>query len=118
MMKMAWGLLANTEDLWARIIRGKYMPHDTNPKVQGIGQKSRLWHGICKTWDIMKEGICWVLGDGRRVRFWLDPWLDVLGPLLKYAIGEIHDNLIQMWVCDFVDGNGQWAWTSFRFFYP
>ena len=42
MMKMAWGLLANTEDLWVKIIRGKYMPYDTCHTDQGKGQKSRL----------------------------------------------------------------------------
>ena len=91
MMKMAWGLFANTEDLSVKIIRLKYMPYDTCPMDQGKGQKSRLWCGICKSWDRMKEGISWALEDGRRVRFWLDSWLDIHGPLLKYAIGVIPE---------------------------
>ena len=28
--------------------------------------KSRLWRGICKTWDRMKEEICWALGGEEK----------------------------------------------------
>ena len=44
------------------------------------------------------------------MKFWLDSWLDIPGPLLKYAVGIIPDNLLQIGVYEFVDGNGHWAW--------
>ena len=52
------------------------------------------------------------------MKFWLDSWLDIPGPLLKYAVGVIPDNLLQMGVCEFVDGNGHWAWYRFQEYLP
>ena len=65
----------------------------------------------------MKERIYWALGDGRMVRFLLDSWLDIPGPLLKYAIWVIPENFLQIGVCEFVDGNGQGRSTGFRSIY-
>ena len=61
----------------------------------------------------MGKGIGLVLGDGKWVRFRLDSWTDLPRPLVDYAIKEIPDNLIQLFVCDVVDSNGQWAWGMF-----
>ena len=83
-------------------------------KVKNLG----YGRGICKTWDRMKEKICWALGDRRRVRFWLDSWLDIPGSLLKYAIGVIPENFLQMGVSEFVNGNGHWAWYRFQEYPP
>ena len=68
MMKMAWGLLANEEDFWMKIIRGKYLPHGV-PNSLGVGQKSRFWLGSCKIWNTMVKGIGCALGEWKRIRF-------------------------------------------------
>ena len=59
----------------------------------------------------MSKGIGWVLGDGKRVRFWKDIWLDLPRPLMDYATLEVPEHLVQLLVCDVVDYNGQWAWN-------
>ena len=92
-----------------KIICGKYLPHGGVPKPHGVGQKSRLWWGICKIWNTMVKGIGWALGDGKRVRFWLDNWLDLPRPLVDYVIKEIPEHVLQFLVSDVVDSNGQWA---------
>ena len=55
MMKMAWGLLANAEDFWVKIIHGKYLPHGGFPNSRGAGQTSRLWQDICKIWNTIEK---------------------------------------------------------------
>ena len=77
-MKMAWGLLTNADGFWVKIVRGKYWPNGDSPSSQGVGQKSKLWRGICKSWNTIKRGMGWALGDGKTVKFWLDNWLDLV----------------------------------------
>ena len=64
----------------------------------------------------MSKGIGWVLGDGKRVRFWKDIWLDLSRRLVDYATLEVPKHLVQLLVCDVVDRNGQWAWDLFQHF--
>ena len=54
-----------------------------------------------------------MLSNGKRVRFWLDSWPDLPRPLADYVVKEIHDHLLQLFICDVVDSNGQWAWGMF-----
>ena len=118
MMKLAWGILANEDDFWVKMIRGIYLSHGDSPNPQWAGQKSTLWRGISKCWSTMKKGMGWALGDGKKIRFWLDNWLDLPGPLVDYAIATIPDRLIHMVVHDAVDSNGQWAWDMLQNFLP
>ena len=66
----------------------------------------------------MKNGMDWTLGDGNKVKFWLDNWLDLPGPLVDYVIATIPECFIYMVVHDVVDSNGQWVWDMFQNFLP
>ena len=37
---------------------------------------------------------------------------------MDYAVKEIPEHLLQLFVCDVVDSNGQWAWGMFQNFLP
>ena len=37
---------------------------------------------------------------------------------MDYAVKEIPEHLLQLFVCDVVDSNGQWAWGIFQTLLP
>ena len=61
----------------------------------------------------MKKGMCWALGDGRKVKFWLDNRLDLQRPLVEYATRVIPEHLLHMLVHNAIASNSQWQWDMF-----
>ncbi|KAJ9684352.1 hypothetical protein PVL29_016699 [Vitis rotundifolia] len=74
--KWNWRFANEREALWNQVIRGKYgevrggwcslevrEPH-------GMG----LWKGIRMDWELASDTMFFIVGNGRRVRFWRDTW--------------------------------------------
>lgn len=57
--------------------------------------------------------VTWNIGDGTKVRFWLDLWMLKEKPIISEAILPILDNIISGVVADFIDNNGSWRWDLF-----
>ncbi|RVX08811.1 hypothetical protein CK203_011017 [Vitis vinifera] len=38
--------------------------------AHGLG----LWKGICMNWELVSNRLVFIVGNGRRVRFWRDKW--------------------------------------------
>lgn len=36
---------------------------------------SNIWNHVSKCKEVIAKGVTWKLGNGRKVRFWEDPWL-------------------------------------------
>ncbi|KAF7824072.1 putative ribonuclease H protein At1g65750 family [Senna tora] len=96
MVKLGWGLVNQKDALWARVLRAKYKCGD----------------------DLIPDGMVWCLGDGRKVPFWLDPWLPNSNALCSYALGPLSASDLAMVVADFVSPSGAWEWSRFDFLLP
>ncbi|RVW30599.1 LINE-1 reverse transcriptase-like [Vitis vinifera] len=64
------------EALWNQVIRGKYgeerggwSSRDVR-EAHGLG----LWKGIRMDWELVSNRLVFIVGNGRRVRFWRDKW--------------------------------------------
>ncbi|XP_050221779.1 uncharacterized protein LOC126671972 [Mercurialis annua] len=55
----------------------------------------------------------WALGDGSKIRFWMDPWLGDKLSLYQVAIGHVPEAGMDLKVNAFVDNNGDWWWEKF-----
>ncbi|KAF7812131.1 ribonuclease H [Senna tora] len=89
MVKLGWGLMEKKDTLWARVLRAKYKSgNDMVPAILKPQNSSRLWKGIANSWKHVEEGTIWRVGDGRRVRFWADPWLPNGKCPMSYTLGE------------------------------
>lgn len=72
--KQVWRLWTNPNSLIAQIMRTEYHP-DCSVLDTTIGQKpSYAWRSIQSTCDLVKEGLVWKVGNGKKVRIWKDMW--------------------------------------------
>jgi hypothetical protein len=75
-MKLVWGVFHNSESLWVRVLRSKYVKeHRLVPYPQAKQRDSILLKGISKVWLLVTQSVNWALGCGSKVLFWRDSWL-------------------------------------------
>ncbi|QHO25231.1 Putative ribonuclease H protein [Arachis hypogaea] len=109
MMKAGWGLIAQKEALWARVLRSKYgSGSDIIPKVERRRNSSNLWKGICSSWENVQANCIWRVGDGSLIRFWDHYWIPDVGNL-SATVNQVSNitNSSDM-LTDFLDVSGQW----------
>ncbi|KAL8150248.1 hypothetical protein V2J09_020056 [Rumex salicifolius] len=63
------------------------------------------------------EGIRWNVGDGSKIRFWLDHWLDG-GPLINLVVSMPPVDMLSARICDFWELDGGWVWGQFSNYLP
>ncbi|KAF5458730.1 hypothetical protein F2P56_022740 [Juglans regia] len=73
--KQGWMLQQNVNSLAAKIFKEKYYKHS-----QFIGAKlgykpSFMWRSLLDAQDLIKAGMVWSVGNGRRISIWNDKWL-------------------------------------------
>ncbi|WJZ80362.1 hypothetical protein VitviT2T_000290 [Vitis vinifera] len=74
--KWNWRFVNEREALWNQVIRGKYGEERGGwasrevREAHGLG----LWKGIRMDWELVSNRMVFIVGNGRRVRFWRDKW--------------------------------------------
>ncbi|WKA06987.1 hypothetical protein VitviT2T_024859 [Vitis vinifera] len=74
--KWNWRFANEREALWNQVIRGKYGEERGGwssrevREAHGLG----LWKGIRMNWELACNRLVFIVGNGRRVRFWRDKW--------------------------------------------
>ncbi|KAJ4843472.1 hypothetical protein Tsubulata_049302 [Turnera subulata] len=64
------------------------------------------------------DGVEWSVGNGMQIRFWTDPRVGSVGPLLAVAIGEVPTALLNGVMAEYVTSNGAWNWAVFQSWLP
>jgi hypothetical protein len=73
--KHIWRLWENPSSLVAQIMQAKYYP-TTSVFEANMGRRiSFAWRSILGSRELVKEGLVWRVGNGRKVRIWEDRWL-------------------------------------------
>ncbi|GMJ08752.1 hypothetical protein HRI_004544400 [Hibiscus trionum] len=113
LMKLGFVMISEPNHLWVRILRCKYGIQDETPTTLPIRRGSHLWSGITLIWPDLVRNLVWNLGDGHRVDFWRDAWVDSFGPLCRYLCprGDADDRNTS--VRSMVTQDGQWNWGAF-----
>ncbi|CAI0443411.1 unnamed protein product [Linum tenue] len=76
LMKLGWTFLNNENDLWVKVVQGKYVCQDARGTTTFLSKAtSRLWQGIRKALPLMKQETVWDVRNGRSINFWHDQWL-------------------------------------------
>ncbi|CAL1357331.1 unnamed protein product [Linum trigynum] len=106
--KGGWRLLRDKESIWRQLLLSKYGGQradlDILRKVQG---SSFTWSSFSKAADLLKQGCAWNIRNGRRTKFWSDPWV-LQVPLKELVIGDVPENASEAVVADFVEADGSW----------
>ncbi|XP_026433803.1 uncharacterized protein LOC113331295 [Papaver somniferum] len=100
--KLGWRMLNNPNDLWIRILKGKYFPRNNPLHKNRDYEISLIWHSIRKGLDIVKENYIWEVGDGRNINISLDNWIPGVSHLQN-----LNDNELKFF-SDLIDQNGCW----------
>lgn len=119
LMKVGWGLIGKRDSLWAQTLRHKYRcGGDIIPIVNCRNRNSNLWQGVCKFWSKVLEGTTWKLGNGKRVSFWNDKWLNKGLLLRDVAKRDLSDDDKKDTVYDFTRPNGEWNLDKLQHYLP
>ena len=90
--KQVWRLLQNQDSLFFHFFKSKIFPRGSIFDAKE-NKGSFAWRSILKGRDLIRSGLKWRIGNGSRVRIFLDTWLPgsrqgrVLSP-----VSESHEN--------------------------
>lgn len=74
-MKYLWKIKTKPDNFWVRLIKAKYLKNINVLDYLKKGICSRQWSHIMELREIFKKGICWQVGNGKSINFWLDNWI-------------------------------------------
>ncbi|KAL0004550.1 hypothetical protein SO802_012111 [Lithocarpus litseifolius] len=75
--KQAWRLLNNRESLFYKVFKAKFFPHCSILEAQDLASASYAWRSILRGRDVILEGACWRVGNGRSIKIWQHHWLPI-----------------------------------------
>lgn len=106
---MGWSLCRRKDDLWARLIRGKYGCGDNMiPSIRRRPAKSNLWRGVHTIWENVHDNLIWRLGNVSKIHFWTDRWLPQGRVLLNQALVGNSDISLDHTIKEFLTPSGGW----------
>lgn len=99
-------MLHNPDELWVRILKGKYFPRDNPLHKHRTYQISWIWNSIRRGLHIVKQNIIWEIGIGSTVSISQDNWIP--------GVGFLHDshNTGFRKVGDLMNSVGDWDNTK------
>lgn len=88
----------------ARILRARYFP-DGNILTAVLKKKaSYTWKSLLVGRDLLRKGLCFVIGDGSTVDMWTDPWLSEHTPRPPRPLGNPPPTMVSTYIKE--DGSG------------
>ena len=102
--KQAWRLSADSQSLWAKVLKSIYFHDSTIWKANKGRNSSWSWKSILVGRDLLLKFIRWQIGNGSKVNIWDDAWLPNLNKIPNY-----HDRTETL-VRDLLSFNGS-SWN-------
>lgn len=109
MMKVGWIICSHPTYLWVQVVRSKYkcgsqlIPVISKPKIA-----SNFWHGVCKAQIHVKFAITWHFGNGEKIRFWKDHWLQNLPSLESLLMKPLDTAESEKLAVAYIRDDGEW----------
>ena len=73
-------ILNNTDSLFHRVFKAKCFPNCSILDAKESKAGSYAWKSILKGQDVILEGTCWRVGDGKSIKIWQHYWLHTKHP--------------------------------------
>lgn len=102
--RQCWRLLTDPTSLCARVLKGRYFPDCDFWDAPQPRSSSFTWRSICFGMKLVKEGVRWSIGDGKKIKLLTDNWVPGFKPgsfklLSPIPDGTTVDFLIDESVC-------------------
>lgn len=88
--KLSWKMLKKKDSLWVQVMQGKYIRGQEFRQVETGQNPSWVWKSIVKNKSQLKKGACYLIGNGRDVAVWKDPWVPSIPSFKPKPQGEIE----------------------------
>lgn len=111
--QMVWRFLIGDpkSSPWKYLLYSKYIKEDSvNPFIilKYNCRSFHIWRNLLIGWLIVTKFSKWVLGDGKTVKFWSDPWASSLTtPLFFFLHGPFRPSYLSLKVSDILN-HGNW----------
>ncbi|CAL1397034.1 unnamed protein product [Linum trigynum] len=116
--KSGWRLLKEKDSLWTQLMVAKYGRQRENLDIiRPIQGSSFTWRSFTKAADLLRKGCAWNIKNGKRTKFWLDPWV-LQVPLKEVALGHIPESDTAEPIERFVEEDGTWQTELFEDLIP
>jgi hypothetical protein len=84
-----WWKLEHEEGIWQEIVRKKYKIVKGISELHRKPRNSSVWNDLLKVKQLYLKGRIMIVGNGKRVDFWEDPWCGMVA--LKDKFRELYD---------------------------
>lgn len=106
--KQIWRIIDKPNSLVAKVLKARYFKHNDIMDASTGVNSSFIWRSIMWSKDILKEGLCWRIGNGEKVSCRKDLWI------LEQPSGRITSNLNpneEVKVSDLIQNH---CWNEFK----
>lgn len=73
--KQGWRLQKNHESLFYKVFKEKYFPKGDILNADLGSNPSYAWRSVWNAPQILRDGMRWLVGNGRRIEIWKDKWI-------------------------------------------
>jgi hypothetical protein len=73
--KQAWRMITNPESLCARVLKARYADNRDLLSAKCPKRSSYTWRSVLHGRDLLKEGLFWRVGDGKKIKVWEHNWI-------------------------------------------
>ncbi|KAL0744395.1 hypothetical protein Bca4012_085908 [Brassica carinata] len=109
--KIGWRLLQNPTSLLGKVLFGKYCLDYDLLHVPVTTACSHGWRGVLLGRDLLIKNIGWVIGNGKSVNIWSDPWLSLDNQQLP--VGPPNETQVELMVADLLEPETR-AWDILK----
>ena len=72
--------MINSTNLWTRVIKQKYLPHESiedwiRRPWKSHSRGSVIWKAVVKSFSLIESSLTWDVGSGENVQIGRDPWM-------------------------------------------
>ncbi|KAL5551253.1 hypothetical protein UlMin_001429 [Ulmus minor] len=101
-----WKILSGVSSLCLSILRARYLHHNCFFDTQAKAGDSPFWKSVIASVSLLKEGACYLIGDGCSIDPWKDPWVLYAENFRPNLISEAGVSNVR--VKDFFLSQGVW----------
>lgn len=94
--KQAWRILQNSPDLCARFIKSRYFAQENFLQAVAGKRPSYTYRSILYGRELLVKRMAKMIGNGRSIRVWCDPWLNdgrLIIPLMKNILIDLNQRV-------------------------
>jgi len=91
--RQSWRILTVPNSLCAKVLKGRYFPHGDFWNAKQPRNSSYTWRSLMFGRELLKKGVIWRVGNGKKIQLIKDRWIQGLG-VLKPVINLQADTTV------------------------